>query len=227
MQSKVPKSERIVKAPLLPKRMAGKSLPPGQLLKHEHYSQLALTQDQWIGQTAERVTFEQCVFKQVGMSATTLTQMHLVDSRLNACDLANAIWSQADFLRSELVGCRMTGFQSVEARYQDVLFKDCQAMLAQFRFATFKAARFEDCDLSNADFQGADLTGVAFIHCDLQQVEMSGAKLMGADLRGCKIDGMRAGWKELQGALVDPQQAVALVKAFGIIVEWPEKSPQE
>jgi len=50
---------------------------------------------------------------------------------------------------------------------------------------------------------------------------MSGAKLAGADLRGCTLDGLHAGWQELQGAIIDPSQALALVQALGIIVEWP------
>jgi uncharacterized protein YjbI with pentapeptide repeats len=57
------------------------------------------------------------------------------------------------------------------------------------------------------------------VRCNLQNVEMSGAKLSGADLRSSTLDGLRAGPRELQGAIVDSAQALVLVQAFGIVVK--------
>ncbi|MGH2506685.1 MAG: pentapeptide repeat-containing protein [Ktedonobacteraceae bacterium] len=223
MQTKQP----TLKPPVLPKKFLGRTLPGGQLVPYGRYGQLSLTREQFNGQHAEHLSFEEMLFKQVGLSATELAHARFVDSRLSACDLANAHWSQADCARVELLDCRLTGFRATESRWQDVLFKDCQASLAQFRFATFKTARFEHCDLSDADFQGADLTGVVFVACDLSRVELSGAKLAGADLRDCVLDGVHAGLSELHGAIIDPSQALALVQAFGIVVVWPGQGAHE
>jgi uncharacterized protein YjbI with pentapeptide repeats len=224
MQNKSQRPIQPLKPPALPKKFLGRTLPEGQLAAFGRYSQLALTHEQFVGQTAERLSFDQILFRQGSLHASELAHAQINDSRLIECDLANANWFQADFARVELLNCRLTGFHTIEARLQDVLFKDCQATLAQFRFSTFKTARFEHCDFSDADFQGADLTGVVFAHCNLSRAEMSGAKLAGADLRGCTLDGLHAGWQELQGTIIDPSQALALVQALGIIVEWPEGS---
>ena len=208
-----------IRAPLLPKKMLLRSLPNGQLANHEYYSELTLSQESMIGQSAEHICFDQVIFKTVAMSSTNLNDVQVSNARLTECDIANARWSQAGLYRVEMLTCRMTGFLCIEAKFEDILFKECKANLTQFRFSTFKAVRFEDCDLSDADFQGANLSGVTFTNCDLRNVEMSGAKLNGADLRGCQIDGLRASQQELQGAMIDPTQAIALVQAFGIIVK--------
>jgi uncharacterized protein YjbI with pentapeptide repeats len=221
MQNKPAQASRLPKPPALPKKYPGRTLPEAQLTSFGRYGQLSLAHEQFIGQTAERLSFEQMLLKQVSLHATELAHAQINDCRLAECDLANANWFQADFARVELLNCRLTGFHAIEARLQDALFKDCQASLAQFRFATLKTTRFEHCDLSDADFQGSDLSGVAFVDCDLRRAEMSGAKLAGADLRGCELDGLRAGWQELQGAIIDPSQALALIQALGIIVQNP------
>jgi uncharacterized protein YjbI with pentapeptide repeats len=219
MTNKQPLSSSTIKPPLFPKRMMTRGLPDATLNDHEQYSQLTLSQDLLIGQIADYLTFEQVQCKGVNMNSTTFTHLQLGDVRLTECDLANARWPEAGLHRVEASECRMTGFVAIEAKFQDVLFKQCKINLAQFRFSTFKAVRFEDCDLSDADFQGADLTGVSFVRCNLQNVEMSGAKLIGADLRSSTIDGLRAGPRELQGAIVDSAQALVLVQAFGIVVK--------
>ncbi len=227
MQSKPQRSLQPPKPPVLPRKFLGRTLPGEQLAAYGRYGQLSLTREQFSGQLAERLSFEETLLKQVSLHATELAHARIGDSRLSECDLANASWFQADFARVEMLNCRLTGFRAIESRWQDVLFKDCQASLAQFRFTVFKTARFEHCDLSDADFQGADLTGVVFADCDLSRAEMSGAKLAGADLRGCTLDGVHAGLSELRGAIIDPSQALALVQAFGIVVEWPGQGASE
>ena len=221
MSSKQPGAEPVIKPPLFPKKMTARGLPDGTLRDHEQYSQLTLSQELWMGQSMDYLSFEQVMCKTVNMNSTSFTHLRLNSVRLSECDLAIAHWREAAWDRVEAIECRMTGFLGIEAKFKDMLFKQCMANMAQLRFSTFKAVRFEDCDLSDADFQGADLTGVSFVRCNLQNVEMSGAKLIGADLRGCTIDGLRAGPQELRGAIIDPAQALALVQAFGIVVKGP------
>lgn len=227
MEKKSPKVLPQPKPPALPKKYLGRILSPSQLESLGRYTQLSLTHDQWIGQSAEHILFDQMLLKQISAHASELPLAQIIDTRWVECDLANANWFQAHFARVELLNCRLTGFHTIEARLQDVLFKDCQAALAQFRFSTCKNVRFEHCDLSDADFQGADLSGAVFVDCDLSRAEMTGVKLVGADLRGCKLDGLHAGWQEFQGVTIDPSQALALVQAFGITVEWPEGNGSE
>ena len=42
---------------------------------------------------------------------------------------------------------------------------------------------------------------------------------LGADIRGSKIEGVRLGVKELQGAIVDIEQAIAIARLLGVVVK--------
>ena len=54
--------------------------------------------------------------------------------------------------------------------------------------------------------------------CDLRGANVADAKLAGADLRSSNIDGARIGIKELQGAIVNIEQAVSIARALGVDV---------
>jgi len=194
-------------------------LPDNALQDHAYYSKLALALDDFTEQEAQHISFDQLLLQNVVLSKTRLKKMQMLDSRLVVCDLANAEWSEATLSRVELLGCHLTGFQSGEGLFQDVLFKECRCSFAQFALTKFKSVRFEDCDLSEANFFEADLSSVIFLNCDLHQTDFAKAKLIGADLRGSRIDGMRVGPSELKGATIDPTQAVAFVRGLGIKVE--------
>ena len=207
-----------IKAPNIPKQELEKRLPDESLLDRAYYAQLALSHDDFTGQGADYISFDQIMFQQVRMSKTQLKKVQVLDSRLIVCDLANAEWAAAALSRVELIGCHLTGFQCSEAQLQDVLFKECGGSFAQFAFSTFKRVRFENCDLSQVNFLEVDLSGATFINCDLREADLTGTKLVGVDLRGCKIDGAQVGPRELQGAILDPNQALAFVRGMGIQV---------
>lgn len=208
------------KGPIFPKKALIMS-SPDELQSREHYTHQLIAQVSFAGQVADRVHFEECQIKQVDLSSSVLSALELLDVRCTESNLANAQWSPLILQRVEFIGCQLTGLVCIEAGIQDTLFKGCTGKLAQFRFSSFKHVRFENCDFSDADFQGANFNGASFINCNLSRVEMSGAKLTGIDLRSCQIDGMRVGIKELQGAIITPPQAIALIQAQGIKVEWP------
>ncbi len=213
------KLEKILKPPTIPKQGLEKGLPDNTLQDYAHYTQLALSLDDFTEQEAQHISFDQILWQNVVLSKTRFKKVQMLDSRFLVCDLANAEWSEATFSRVELLGCHLTGFQSGEGLFQDVLFKECRCSFAQFALTKFKSVRFEECDLSEANFFEADLSGVTFLNCDLRQADFAKAKLVGADLRGSTIDGMRIGPSELKGATIDPTQAVAFVRGIGIKVD--------
>jgi uncharacterized protein YjbI with pentapeptide repeats len=223
MLNKRRRSGKVLKSPSLPLQRLEKGSFSDFTDDHTNLTQLHLTRDDLNGKTLHHLSFDQVLFEQVAMSKTHFEPIRILDSRLKACDLANAEWIKADCARVEFLDCHLTGFQANEAHFQDILFKDCMGHFAQYALATFEAVRFEGCDLSEANFLEADLAGALFINCDLSNADFSGAKLAGADLRGSKIDGIRVGPRELQGATLDPTQALAFVRGLGIGVKPVEE----
>ena len=224
MVNKRKRSGKTLKTPDLPLQKLEKASPGILLEDGIQCTQLVLTRTDLSGQNLRHLSFDQVLFEHIEASATHFDSLRILDSRFKACDLANAEWVKADFARVELLDCHLTGFQAHEAHFRDVLFKDCLGHFAQYALTKFEGVRFESCDLSEANFFEADLSGVVFRTCDLSNADFSGAKMYGADLRGSKIDGMRVGPRELQGAILDPPQALAFVRGMGITVKAPEET---
>lgn len=170
-------------------------------------------------QAAEDVLFDQVHCKHVGLTRTRLRAMQWLDVRCDVCDLTAAEWEKPHLTRVEFNGCRLLGARLMDAQIEDALFKDCVADYALFWSAMFKKTRFERCQLREASFQGADLSGVVFQGCDLRQADFQGAKMLGTDLRGSQLEGLRVGIMELQGAIIEPSQAVHLAGLLGIVVK--------
>ena len=132
----MPKDIPIIQPPKLKKNKLIEGLPGGYVAAKEQYRSLLLSGMDLSNQVAAHSSFEEVLFSQVNMSGTQWEALRLEDARLSQCDLMTANWYEAGVYRTEFIGCRMTGFLAAEARFQDVLFKDCQINLAQFRFAT-------------------------------------------------------------------------------------------
>jgi uncharacterized protein YjbI with pentapeptide repeats len=213
------KVQNSIKAPQLPKMLPMAVADEDMLVDGETYTQLEFQQRDLVERVAYRLHFTEVIFTQVNATATHLDRVRMEDVRLVGCNLANAAWSHLACVRAEFSGCRMTGFMTEEALFHDTRFKDCKGDLAQFYKSKLRGVRFEQCPLVGADFRAADVTGVVFAQCDLTNVDFTDAIMRGADLRGCLIEGMRVGPRELQGAIVDEVQALALVRAMGIIID--------
>jgi uncharacterized protein YjbI with pentapeptide repeats len=208
-----------IEPPRLPPRPNASTPALDQLDDMGVYAGLLLSDCDLSEQVAEDVTFEATLLKHVRLGRTRLPSLQMHDVRLDACDLAEADWGKPLLSRVEALGCRMVGWRASEGSLRNVLFKGCNSIGAQFWSTSFKHVRFENCILRDADFQYADLSGVIFDKCDLSNAKLSDAKLAGADLRGSKIEGVRLGLKELQGAIVDMEQAIAIARLLGVVVK--------
>lgn len=213
------RSRHGIKAPQLPKTLPLAEIPDDMPTDRETYAHLEYQHLDLAERVISRLHFETVLFAQAIATATRFDHLRVEDARFAGCNLANAAWPKASCVRTEFIGCRMTGFSTQEALFNDIIFRDCKVDLAQFYQTKLRGVRFEECPLTGTDFRASDLTGVVFVHCDLSNTDFTGATLSGADLRGCQIDGMRAGPNELRGAIIDEVQALALVRAMGIVID--------
>jgi uncharacterized protein YjbI with pentapeptide repeats len=209
-----------IQSPQLPNTALVEHTAATSLADHAAWSQCLLSGIDWSEQAADDLLFEQAQLKRVSLARTQLTLSQMIDVRCDACDFAGAEWQKAHLQRIEWSGCRLVGFKLMESEIADAVLRDCNAEFALFWSSSFKAARFERCNFSGASFQDADLSGAAFTNCDLSKADLRGAKLRGADLRGSRLEGLNVGIKELQGAIIEPAQAVHVVALLGVEVRW-------
>lgn len=211
-----------IQPPQLPKPGLVERIVDEPVQDQSAFSQCLLANSDFSEQAADDVLFEQAHLKRVSLARTHLTSSQMIDVRCDVCDFASAEWEKAHLSRIEWTGCRLVGLKLMESEIADAVIKECNAEFALFWSSSFKAARFERCNLSGASFQEANLSGVVFKDCDLSKADLRGAKLAGADLRGSKLEGLKVGIKELQGAIIEPGQAVHIVGLLGIEVKWEE-----
>lgn len=214
-----PTSKRALQAPRLPKNLSSEM--PAALETHGEHLAIAWHNASLTQQTASHVVWEQASLRRVTLGQSRLPHARFTDVRLEACDFSGANLEHAHLRRTELRGCRLLGTQFIDARLEDVLLYEGNAEGVVFARATFKLARFENCRLTQASFEGADLTDVVFSGCDLTQANFLGAKLSGADLRGSVINQLLVGMRELQGAIIEPAQAVQMAGLLGLVVKEP------
>jgi uncharacterized protein YjbI with pentapeptide repeats len=223
MSQRSRKAAKTIKPPDIPDDLSTEGLPADTVRDRGTYDYLALSQLDLGGQRAEYATFEATRFSHVSMSESNFPGLSLLDVRLEDCDLANAGLYKASLQRVELVASRIVGLKAGGAEFHDVLFKECKGSFSFFRSAIFKSVRFEDCDLTEADLGEADLSGVIFSRCNLTRCDMAGAKLAGTDFRGSNLDGLKVGLDDLQGAIVDPSQALGFAMLLGLVVKGEEE----
>ncbi len=211
-----PKAPRL---PKLPGELPLAELPDDEPADGETRAELEYQGLDLTGRVIARPHFDTVIFAQLNATGLQCDHLRGEDIRFTGCNFANAVWPNAACHRAEFIGCRMTGFITLEAEFADTVFRDCKLDLAQFYGATMRGVRFEDCPLNGSDFRMTDLTGAAFVRCDLSTADFTGATLAGVDLRSCQIEGMRVGPQELRGATINETQALALVRAMGIAIE--------
>jgi uncharacterized protein YjbI with pentapeptide repeats len=153
--------------------------------------------------------------------ADRLRMLRLSRGRFVDCDLSNAEWELPSLVDVVFERCRMTGFRIVRGRGGRLSFEDCLGRYLQMERCEFKDARFAGCQLVEASFVGCQLPGSVITGCDLTGSVMSGSRFPKADLRGSRIGGLRASWEDLAGVILDPEQAMAVLKGHAGITVLP------
>ncbi len=170
----------------------------------------------WVDGKAGVLHLEGCVLRRVRLAGSEFGSVIAKDVRLVGCDLANVRAHRLNLVRVELIDCRFTGFATRAADCRDVLVQDSDLRFAQLAGALFRRCAFASTDLTEADLREADLTSVLLRGCQLTRADLRQARLRGADLRQSDLEEMLVGIADLDGAIVDPAQAMVLARLMGL-----------
>jgi uncharacterized protein YjbI with pentapeptide repeats len=173
-----------------------------------------------LGPRGQPVRVERCVWRNVTLSDPNAQQLRLRDTLIENCDLANIDLNGGLLERVDITSSRLTGAAFTEVQLKSVLFRECKLDFAVMRMAKLQNCIFEKCNLTDADFYHADLSGNVFRGCDLSRADVAHAKLTGADMRDCRLDAMRGMPANMDGLIINPDQAALLITLFGVRVEW-------
>jgi uncharacterized protein YjbI with pentapeptide repeats len=207
--------------PDLPAELTAAALPADDLTDGGVYLTLDFRDLDLSGRDAVGAEVDQCRYRNVNLSQSTLRRALIRDAVFDRCDLANLRARECSISRTVLAGSRMTGLSWLAGGLRDVTFTDCRMDLTSFRQSTFKDVVFAGCRLAQADFGDADLSGARFERCDLAGAQFSGARMTGTRLSGCDLTEI-SGVTSLRGAIIGSADAVPLAfmlaKALGITI---------
>lgn len=170
----------------------------------------------WTGGKAAALNIEGCVLSRVRWSGSEFGSVTWKDVRLVGCDLANVNAHRINLVRVELIDCRLTGLAARATEWQDVLVRNSDARFVQLLGGVFRRCEFEGGDWQEADLQEADLSGAVMRGCQLQRADLRRARLRGTDFRQSDLEEMLVGISDLEGAIVDPAQAMVLARLMGL-----------
>lgn len=164
---------------------------------------------------------EACTLRGVVAQRARFTGWTLSECTLDGCDLSMAQVVDTRFVQCHFVGCKAlaVGWSAgslTALSPEPVRFDRCQLAMGTFSGMDLRGAVFDSCDLGETDFTGADLRGASFPGSRLDQ-----ARFVDADLRGARMVGatgltLDPRTARVEGLVVDPGEALALVAALGI-----------
>jgi uncharacterized protein YjbI with pentapeptide repeats len=211
-------AEIAVDAPDLPSIDAARRLVAGELAPDCTFEDVILQKIDWQAKREANITFRGARFCGVRGRESNFQNLRLLDVLHDSCDWSNASWDRANVARCVFAECKMTGFGSAGARFENACFNRCRMDMTIFQGTEFKSCSFENCLLRDSSFEEAIFCGVRFRGCDLQNVRMARARLEEVDLRGSKVQALQFELRDARGLTIDPAQAADLIGLLGVRV---------
>lgn len=168
---------------------------------------------------ARKLEFHHCQFRTCRLLDAVLNRCYFADVRFENCDLSGADFSDSTFHRVVFDNCRLTGMDLNDSIFENCRFYLCQGEMSNFASCKANTLSFEQCVLSDSRLEACRLKNTAFTDCRLEGCELLHTALKNMDLRSDQITGIRlSGRRELNGAIVTPEQAADLAALLGVIV---------
>jgi uncharacterized protein YjbI with pentapeptide repeats len=165
--------------------------------------------------SASRLQFDSCVLTRIELDRSKLSNLRMIDVRVEKSSAANGVWASPSLRRIEIIGSRLTGLTITEGELSDIVFRDCKADFIQVSASRIRDVGFENCVLAEAEFRESTIERVTFTGCDMRNANLAQAKLNEVDLRGSRIDGLMLDAAQLGSLTVDPAQAMVILQMLG------------
>ena len=158
--------------------------------------------------------FQECVFEGVSF----------INCYFKNCELSYNHFRQSSFTFCEIVESRLTGINLAQGVLNNVLVRTTDCRLVNFSQAKISVTKFVGCNMNSAAIDKARMKDSEFVQCDLTGMNISGTSLAGMNLRGNRLKNIVFSGGELEGATVDPSQAIGIIRLLGIKVENNDSS---
>lgn len=162
--------------------------------------------------------FYECTFKEI-VFTNKMVQTTFVDCIFERCDFTNVDLEESSFRRVEIMHCRLTGAQFINATWKDVLVKDSQCNYSNWNGSKMGQMELDHTIFEEGSFSLVTQKDVVVKECDFTNVEFINTKLNGFDFSTSEIGGITVTSEDLRGAIVNSEQAVVCAKLLGMVVK--------
>lgn len=171
--------------------------------------------DRWNGQD-----FEQCTFRNLDLSRTSLSGANFINCRFDACVLTQAEVKNAKLYDVSFASCKLmyVDFGTCNPFGFHVDFEDCQLDYAIFLDRKLKKSRFVDCSLREVQFLNCDLTGTVFGRCNLELARFEKNNLSQVDFSSSYNLGLDPDENKLKKARFSLHNLPGLLKKYDLII---------
>lgn len=160
--------------------------------------------------------------------------------RLEKCRFWDCDFEGASFFDVVWLDCDFSNCSFARGFFKKVRMENCKGQGADFREASIRDAVMRNVNLDYANWNRsvwdqAEITGSSFVSASLSEARLKKIRmrenrfegtdffrtlLKGLDFSECEVGGLLLSdtWKEVEGAMFSPWQAVELAKRLGIVV---------
>lgn len=165
--------------------------------------------------TFDTVAFRGCTFDGVDFSGCTFR-----DVRFQGCRFIRCSMDRAWLNRCDMVDCSAPGLSLLQARLAGVAVSSSDLSYANLSECTVDVLCMRAVRLIEAAMQRTRLKRVELDGCDLTRIDVFRTPLAGIDLSTCEFAApvLSSDFRELRGAKVSVEQALALVGLLGVTV---------
>ena len=170
------------------------------------------------GAEGERLSFDDCIFKDVSFAGSDFTSAEFVDVRFETCDFSNVNFQNATFHRCEILNSKLTGADFANANLGHTLFTEIDGRYSNFSFAGMKEVEFNGCSIVDAEFYECTFKVVRFIKCKMDNSNFTETNLAGIDLSNSTYDRIEVTLPKIAGCIVSKDQAIGFARVLGLSV---------
>lgn len=161
---------------------------------------------------------ERCVFTSCCLEEIDLSELLIVDTIFEGCDLRMAKLDGARLQGVRFVDCRLTGtvFTACSEFALDIALEECDLTFVSFVEMNLSNTSLKGSKLEGADFTGADLSGASLSKCDLLDARFERTNLEKADLRGAANFDIDPDSNRITGAKFDRNSLEGLLRRHSL-----------
>ena len=160
-------------------------------------------------------TYEACDFSDLRVDYGVLSKVKFID-----CNFSNANFTDCGLHDCHFKNCNLIGTSLINCTLKNVRILSCLGSYLNIGSSILEKTQFTDSNVKEMRLINNRLRNTTFNACNMSKLTLSDTRLRGVDLSTCDISGMIFKPFDVVGCQVSANQAVEMIKNFGVIVKF-------